>query len=494
MQVTIDPPMHTWRPRVPDAALIARRRAMGFTDPEKPIIATGHQAGFWHPGILAKCIAAVAFARQVGAQPLYVMVDHDANDALELMLPTSSGDRLTADTIHLGHMEPDVAVVAQYHIDWRHAGQLLHDAATKLAAPQRANLESLAKQLQNRFVNGQTLADDIADHMRWCWQASAGELPIRLATDMVDDDLVHRMLHDARRCADIYNEAVTHHRDASVPTLQVERDRVELPLWYVGNPWGAVRDPFTYEFIDWPVGPDGKQHYIPRPRQRVFADLADSKPLLVMESGDPVPWIDRRHRLRDHIGHFIGLAPRALTLTAMLRSTCCDLFIHGKGGGVYDRAMEMWWHNWTGEPLAPMAVVTADVRLDFPGVPVAEPRDVERAVWYAHHLPHNLDRHLPREVVDPSLAERKRELLAHMNDDRNRKRRAAAFREIHEINRQLSEQQAESLALAKQQVERAKAGAANLTVAMRRDWSFALYPKEKMDALKAAIARLAVGP
>jgi hypothetical protein len=57
------------------------------------------------------------------------------------------------------------------------------------------------------------------------------------------------------------------------------------------------------------------------------------------------------------------VAPRALALTAIARLVLCDVFIHGTGGGRYDRAMERWIATALGEEasaaLAPMDVVTA---------------------------------------------------------------------------------------------------------------------------------------
>ena len=39
---------------------------------DKPIIATGHQSGFWHPGILAKDLAMTAACQRYDAQPLHL--------------------------------------------------------------------------------------------------------------------------------------------------------------------------------------------------------------------------------------------------------------------------------------------------------------------------------------------------------------------------------------------------------------------------------------
>ena len=468
MRLHLDPPMNQWQ---------ARQRTR-----QPPIIATGHQAGLWHPGILAKCIAAVEYAKAVGGEPLFVLVDHDDNDAMRLELPVIEADRLATHVVQLGESLPGVALVSQPKIDWNHAAKTLREARDQLGPRLRCDIEPIIGAADSmRAIEG-TRADQMTKFMQKLWQPIIGSLPMVMATNRIDHALVERMLRDAARCVQCYNEAVRQHPNTGIPLLNVERDRVELPLWYLGNPWGFRADESASEILDWPRDAHGRQQFVPRARQRVYADLSDSAPLLVRDDGEPVP-----SARRDGIVHHIGLAPRALSLTAMLRSTVCDLFIHGHGGGVYDRVMEAWWHAWIGQPLAPMAVVSADVNLDFPGVPLAQPQDLTRAIWYAHHLPHNLDRHLPREWVDVSLAARKREILAQMNDDQDAKRRAAPFRELHRINQTLGTQHAEVIRLADEQVAQVRTGVQNRRIASKRDWAFPLYPPSSLDDLAAQI-------
>jgi hypothetical protein len=162
----------------------------------------------------------------------------------------------------------------------------------------------------------------------------------------------------------------------------------------------------------------------------------------------------------------------------------CDLFIHGKGGWLYDRITEEWWREWAGEELAPMAVVSADVRMDFEA-PVADRAAVDRAVWWAHHVPHNVDR---ATHADGPLAARKRDILAHMDDDRDPRRRAAAFAELHKINARLVEEHPDVIANARLDLERARTGLLNRQVAMKRDWFFGLYPPEKLEELRRSMA------
>ena len=206
------------------------------------------------------------------------------------------------------------------------------------------------------------------------------------------------------------------------------------------------------------------------PRRRVYADLADRRPLLTLEDGTP-------------LGDDADLAPRALWMTALLRRdpAACGLFVHGTGGGRYDRITDRWWAAWRGEPLAPVAVATADARLAFPGVAVAEPADVTRAVWFAHHLPHNLDRHLK---LTGARASEKHKLLRHMDDDRDPRRRRVAFTRLQQLNAELAAAHPDALQRARAAAHAARRGVRHAAVARRRDWPFVYF--SEVDAAKPA--------
>ena len=243
---------------------------------------------------------------------------------------------------------------------------------------------------------------------------------------------IHRLLHDAERCVAHYNRAAARDRSAGIAPLQREPFRVELPLWHLTQN---------------------------APRQRVYADLADTAPLLTVEDGTA-------------IRNTSDLAPRALLMTAWLRrQPGCGLFIHGTGGGRYDTITDAWWAAWRNEPLAPIAVATADQRLAF-DAPVNDGADVARAVWHAHHLPHNPDRVLG---LDGPLVDEKAALLRTMYDDRDPARRRAAFHRIHAINAALVAQHPQALDDARARLRRTRRGVTNATIAHRRDWPFPYF-------------------
>ena len=425
MRWQVNPPMADWRPESPT------RRGSDFT------IATGHQAQFWHPGILAKDVAMRIACDQLGAAPLHLVVDHDTHEALTLALPQVTDDRLAIRTLRLAdhHLE----VPTGYHppVDVEAVMRKLRDAND-------ARLEPFVDAWSS-LPDCRTLAQQVAGVAAHLWQPYVGEIPLGWVSDMIQQapfkELVEAMLDDAPACVRAYNAAVRAHPLAGIGPLQIGREWIELPLWAVS--WNA-------------------------PRRRVYADVADRKPLLVFEDGQEV---DRQT---------FDLAPRAMSLSAAMRSFGCDLFIHGKGGDIYDQATQAWWEAWQGQPLGPMAMATADLYLDFE-VPVAQGDTLRDAVWFAHHLPHNLDRQAG--AVDP----RKRELLEHMDDDRDRWRRRAAFKQLHAINARLAREHPKRLEQADRQLAQARLGVANRDIAAKRDWCFALYPESELRSLIASM-------
>ena len=466
--------MHAWRatPARGEAAgaqreLLAQARTLAGEafDSEHmvgPVFATGHQAWLWHPGILAKLFAVDAAARRCGGTAIHLVVDHDVNAALRLDVPVRDGDHLRSQSLTLA--EENTARPTGYRlVDAQAVAAELRRARDLLGHTAAVDLDPAVAAAEAAAAADPPSAAELVTAIQAAWLAKHGFDLVhrvvvvesqRLLTTAAAGTLLSRMLHDARRCAAAYNAAVAAHPEAGVPPLLVERERVELPVWAVG----AVSN-----------------------RERLFADLADSRPAWGAEDGSVLTEAEMPLSL---------IWPRALLLSALMRHFYSDLFVHGTGGGVYDQATETWWHDWTGGVLNPMATATADVRLDL-DAPLANPDNVARAVWYQNHLPHNLDRHVRLRPEDAPLIARKAEALTHMDDDRDRRRRRDLFRVIHEANAELGHRHPEPLLEAARAVERARTGLANRAIAGRRDWCFMLYPPERLHDLRAAVERQA---
>jgi hypothetical protein len=418
-RVRLEPPIGQWAPR-------------------SPVIGTGHQAWLWHPGILAKDLAGRVVADRRGGTLLHLVVDHDAHEALQLALPVRAGDALRREVVRLGQHRADVPTGWQPAVDSSAVAQRLVDLDRDDVRP----LADAWREAGPAASLGRQIGRVLAILMRpW-----AGELELWHTSDMIREsafaEVVGALRDDPLRAARSYNRAVGTEPGAGVAPLMVGRELVEVPLWAVA--WN-------------------------RPRQRVFVDVADRAHRFALADGVPID------------PAAFDLAPRALLLTAMMRSRWCGLFIHGTGGYTYDRITDRWWQAWRGELLAPMALATADLHLPFEA-PMADVAAYRRAVWYRHHAPHNVDRLLG----EPDA--RKAALLAHMDADRDRDRRRAAFQAIHRINAELVRQHPAVLEQADARLRNARVGLANAALAARRDWCFALYRDDTLAALRDAIA------
>ena len=80
MGLVLEPPP-PWSVTAESSNDIRRRTLEGFgLDPIRPVVVVGHQPLFWHPGILAKFLAADALARRCDAQLVHLVLDGHRGD------------------------------------------------------------------------------------------------------------------------------------------------------------------------------------------------------------------------------------------------------------------------------------------------------------------------------------------------------------------------------------------------------------------------------
>lgn len=439
----IDPPMDQWR--------VTPRNGRA-----KPVIATGHQPTLWHPGILAKYLAADALAEHVGGSTLNAVVEHNPLGPLAVDVPIQIDETLSVFSVKLDR-RPGADTTPPNRLGPINGGSMLGSITE--AAYRSLDVKGASRVLEDKLACiGESLAD-AQDQVSLAMQVSDAlgrlfqpfvrwPIPSLPTSRLVTPSFVERLLADPLGCVRSYNRAAGVYPDAGIRTLYAGRDVAEAPLWAQG---GGRCTP-------------------------VFVDLGDSGKPYLFTQGQPL----------DLTGPdaLACLRPRAVTLSAVMRSEHCDLFIHGKGGGNYDQVTERWWKDWTGEDLAPKAVVSADVYLPF-DVPVTTPQQRDRAQWYAHHLPHNIDRYSRAGgEYEAAMITEKRRLLDQMNDDRDKRRRARAFQRVHAINTELRGQHQGLIREAAQRANDARIGVSNAAIAGRRDWCFALYPGDEIRQLK----------
>jgi hypothetical protein len=167
------------------------------------------------------------------------------------------------------------------------------------------------------------------------------------------------------------------------------------------------------------------------------------------------------------------LEPRAVLTSAIMRLFVCDRFIHGTGGGRYDRATSRWLHDWLGLKAPPPAVVTAHVRLDA-GQWGAAQHAVQRAYAAVRHARHDLG------AGAPSIE--KIALLKAIDDTPyGTPQRRSAFVNMHaQLQQHAPKRQAAAATVLDKAITQAQ-------LLRRRDWPLVVLPKARTKALWSLI-------
>ena len=107
------------------------------------LIATGHQPWLWHPGILAKDIAASVVARRFGGQPIHLVVDQDGLNDVTIELPVVEGQCLSVQRIVLAPCQSMVPLCCQPPADFRAIRRVLARIAKRRKGRVAVNVQPL---------------------------------------------------------------------------------------------------------------------------------------------------------------------------------------------------------------------------------------------------------------------------------------------------------------------------------------------------------------
>jgi hypothetical protein len=427
--ITLRPDPVQWRGAIRDAVIPSPgaddRRALGLPT-DRPILMSGHQPTLWHAGILAKLLAAAELARASGAHAAWIVPDMDEVDPTTTRVPQGRADQVREHFVRTLTGDPPGPGIP--------AGALTPRDPT----PPDADMPGFAEAL-SAFRHEPSMAMQVGRAVvrTACERFALPEPTVLSASDLHRTgawaELLRAIADDPRGCVEAYNAAARAYPEAEVRELGVEKSRVELPLWR--------------------VRPD-------LPRLAVFSDQLASIP---------------PEQLR----------PRALAMTAIVRATLADLFIHGLGGERYDRVTEQWLAGWNHAPnwkLAPTAAASADARPDL-GLEIPDLPDPARARWLAHHA-----RHDPALLGDAQAARTKSDIVDLVRAIKEEgKNPAQAFAELQSFLRQHRDRHAKRLAELDAAADRAQRLQGVRDLALDRTWPWPVLPDATLDDLHTRI-------
>jgi len=390
-------------------------------DAARPLVVMGHQPVLFHPGVWIKYFLLTRIARAERAVGLHLIVDTDATGPVGAEIPVLR-ERLLRVRETLADLPDDVPLEAAPAPEAfaAFAARVREQVAT---VPVPGLAERVDAWAAGAPGEASTLAVYLA-RLRRGYEARAGEpgyleLPMSAVADTPEfRAFVLHLLRapDALRRSvngqlEAYRRAHRLRSQANpFPNLGEEAGRIEAPFWLVR---GGRRTDL----------------YVEREGGRLVLATSSEPVATVAADGSDLEELDRAG---------VSLRPKAITLTMFARLCLGDLFVHGVGGGRYDRVTDAIAEDLFGCAPTPYVVATATLHLPLPGEASGdERRGLERLLG---DLRHNPDRYL-RDVTaaQRGLVDEKWELIRAVETMRPGADRRAATRRIREVNAQLAE-------------------------------------------------------
>lgn len=469
------------------------RRRLGLSG---PLIVTGHQAEFFHAGVLAKAIAADALAKRCGGRAVFVTVDSDVIHHERVAVPTRRDGALAVERVAIPGCRLNATAESQPARPIQEWLDFIARLSELNAIEPPTLLEAFANGCRNapsdskpagRGAAASATVIEVLDAGRAAILAELGaSIPYSVlvstlaATPEFRALAAHLLLH-AASFASHYNGAQAAYRERHhvrspqrpVPPLALSGDVAETPLW-VGRAGGPRR------------------RLAVRPAGRRLELLADGETIgdLPGEELGRFEW-HRQPWPIERAGWQVR--PRALALSAFLRLGLADVFIHGTGGARYDEITDELVRSFWGIRPPPLCCVTATL---YPalGEGWSSPAEALAARRGRRDLLYNPQRHL-RGIPDDlrrrraELVEQSRALRAARPRDHYTRRRV--FEGIRQINALMRAAAPAEVSELEQRGAWIAGRAAELEIALNREYFFALHSRSALMELARRIrARL----
>ena len=372
-------------------------RARGGDRTGASIVMAGHQPIVYHPGILEKTKRLRMLADDVEGTALNIAIDTDEGDGGRILWPLVSGDDVVIKQKSVsagGGIYRDQRVVTQHESAMIFA-EMIQDLRASGCSSAIAGAEEAARLYG--VLAGEPIA--LANALVRMSHGGAGydEVPLSLLIEARSiREFLDAIIRDGERFARLYNATLENYRGEHkiknpanpFPNMEMSDEEIELPLWeIVGSARKAVR----------------------------------VHPGRIPNSANSV-------------------APRGSIVTLLLRGVCCELFVHGLGGGKYDHFVNAFAEAYWGAPL-PSFVVASATKYLFPSQVARYIHAREVKARYKEMVSHTAS-FMGQGVFSPEdekavapLLERRSELLPRMQHVQSKEQRSSVAHELNEVNR-----------------------------------------------------------
>ena len=376
-------------------------------DPSKlPIVMTGHQPVLFHSGLTFKYETTQQFAADHDAIAVAILIDTDRGDPGQFSFPEPDSDADSGSTTTDGRtpLRAKLAVESlavsnslfghgrlKSATEIQELAQVVSDSLNRLSQSEAARSAKAVLNYFGQLSTARATAMEANTIMRWHYGIGSRmlELPLSAIASFPESlMLTVDILKQPTRFAAAYNSALGLYREENgirnaanpFPDLKTSDNGCELPFWVVDH------NRRTRHVLE--VHVDGNVTRL-LANGRTVDTLADN---ISDDALDPM------------LLQNLQIVPRGALITVFLRLLFSDLFVHGTGGGRYDRFTDefirAWWNT---EP--PPFTVTSASRYLFDEERI-ELRRLESIKSQLRELQYNPQRHFGQGLFSDSLEER----------------------------------------------------------------------------------------
>ena len=450
-------------------------RSLGFeggSGDGREVLMTGHQPEFFHPGVWIKNFVTHVLAEELGLIGINVIVDNDSAKRVAVRVPVFSGERASVITATLCSAEGGLAY-EEVEGEGLRAAEFAEELreAVKGGALEGPTAET-TQLLREEAGDAEGLVEYVT-RVRGTLERRLGfgnlELPVSLLSEGVSfRRFASHIISSPWEFAECYNSALRRYRRENnvrssrrpLPDLESSSERVEVPFWV----WRkhSQRERLFVRRVGGCIGlsdPVGKQE------EAGWEEGQCSEAAQALEGLD-----DRGWKLR----------PRALSMTAFLRSFASAGFIHGIGGGKYDEVTDSFLQDFFGLGPAPYCVVSATLLLPIArrGVLPAAVREQERVLRDFRYNPQRHGDEKGKEECFRRLAEEKFAWIE--NDPRPGDEARRRFEKIRELNGRMLEKIQADFRREKDRLGRMREDMKFDKIASDREYGFILHPMDEV--------------
>jgi len=363
--------------------------------PDDPLLLTGHQPHFVHPGIWFRFFLLDRAREELGVNSAAFILDSDLNRVLTVPVPREWEGELLLQEIPFP-LESGVFEFLSSPLkeDWE---KFLRNIEDCFNFPEAVFARENFSKIRN-FTWKRENFSNFCSRLRRFYEGKP-EYPEFPLSEILKEEFRLFFLHiaeNAESFALAYNasnarwrkEKRSRSKDMPFPDLKISQGEIELPFWIVDQ---------------------GER----------FPLFLDSKGIL--KSGEKA-W----GRLKGAVTDW-KIRPRAATLTMFLRLFACDLFLHGLGGGEYEEAVDFLIQEFFG--VEPPAFARASLTLFFPGFDSEELQQLKERV---REMKKN-----PEKFLSARLARQFQDLILQKVKLTQEKLNKEKYQELQNLNSQL---------------------------------------------------------